>query len=145
METGDADALQLWQELRDISIEDFKKLYARLADDGLLVIAVPDRESWDAQHFKEHWAAWDVPRHLSHFRRKDIHRLLNEHGFQLVATKRMLMDAAYISMLSSKYQGSGSLIGLIKGIFLGSVSNLVSLVSGRPTSSSLYLAKKVGG
>ena len=123
----------------------FKKLYALLADGGLLVIAVPDRESWDAQHFKEHWAAWDVPRHLSHFRRKDVHRQLHEHGFQLVATKRMLMDAAYISMLSSKYQGSGSLVALIKGMMLGSISNLVSLISGRPTSSSLYIAKKTEG
>ncbi|MDQ3102050.1 MAG: class I SAM-dependent methyltransferase, partial [Bacteroidota bacterium] len=43
----------------------FKKLYAQLSVDGSLIIAVPDRDSWDAHYFRENWAAWDVPRHLS--------------------------------------------------------------------------------
>ena len=59
----------------------FKRLFALLGKRGLLVIAVPDRESWDAQHYGSDWAAYDVPRHLSHFRRADVHAFLAEHGF----------------------------------------------------------------
>jgi SAM-dependent methyltransferase len=121
----------------------FKKLFALLADRGVLIIAVPDRESWDNQHYAEHWAAWDVPRHLSHFRRQDIHRLLNEHGFELLTTRKMWLDAFYIAMLSERYKGAGAIGALIKGILIGAWSNLQSALGKLPTSSSLFVARKV--
>ncbi len=120
----------------------FKKLFALLADHGILIIAVPDRESWDNQHYGTHWAAWDVPRHLTHFRRNDIHRLLHEHGFELLSTKKMWLDAFYIAMLSERYKGAGTAAALIKGIWYGGMSNLQSALGKRPTSSSLYVARK---
>jgi SAM-dependent methyltransferase len=119
-----------------------KRLFALLDQDGILIIAVPDRESWDALYYKENWAAWDVPRHLSHFRRTDIHTLLREHGFSPVRTGRMWMDALYVSMLSEQYKGSSKLISLLKGIAVGLCSNFQSLLKGKPTSSTFYLAKK---
>jgi len=120
----------------------FKRLFALLADRGVLVIAVPDRGSWDCAHYDTHWAAWDVPRHLTHFRQEDIRTLLHQHGFQLVETKRMWMDAPYISLLSETYLGARKpwalLIGTVKGLW----SNVMSVLSGRPTSSTLYIARK---
>lgn len=120
----------------------FKKLFALLADRGILVIAVPDRGSWDATHYGLNWAAWDVPRHLSHFRQEDVHALLHEHGFVRVATKRMWLDAFYIALLSEQYKGAGRALALVKAIFVGGWSNLVAAFTGRPTSSSLYVARK---
>lgn len=120
-----------------------KRIYSQLADQGALVIAVPDRGSWDASYYGADWAAWDVPRHFYHFTRSDVHALLTEHGFEMVATKRMWMDALYISILSEGYRGSSRTASLIKGLAIGTWSNAVSLLTGRPTSSSLYLAKKV--
>jgi 2-polyprenyl-3-methyl-5-hydroxy-6-metoxy-1,4-benzoquinol methylase len=139
--------ITLWHVLEHVPDprSTFKRLYSLLAEGGLLAIAVPDRESWDAQFFGSNWAAWDVPRHLSHFRRSDIHALIREHGFELIATKPMWLDAFYIAMLSSRYKGSGMLGSLMKGLMIGSVSNLVALFSSRPTSSTLYLAKKTEG
>lgn len=120
----------------------FKKLYALLADRGLLVIAVPDRESWDAHHYGTNWAAYDVPRHLSHFRREDVSWFLQAHGFELVSIRPMWMDAPYIALLSEQYQGASTPVALIKGILIGLWSNLHALFGGRPTSSSLYVARK---
>lgn len=120
----------------------FKKLFALLADRGILIIAVPDRDSWDNHHYGTQWAAWDVPRHLSHFRRRDMHRLLQEHGFELLSTKKMWLDAFYIAMLSERYKGAGTVSALIKGIWYGGLSNLQSAFGKRPTSSSLYIARK---
>lgn len=120
----------------------FKKLFALLADRGILIIAVPDRESWDNEHYGAHWAAWDVPRHLTHFRRADVHRLLHEHGFELLSTNKMWLDAFYIAMLSERYRGAGTIGALIKGILYGGLSNLQSAAGSRPTSSSLYVARK---
>jgi 2-polyprenyl-3-methyl-5-hydroxy-6-metoxy-1,4-benzoquinol methylase len=121
----------------------FKRAFALLAEHGLFVIAVPDRESWDAQYYGTYWAAWDVPRHLSHFRRADIHALTQEHGFELVATRKMWLDAFYIALLSEQYKGTPQWLSFIKAVIIGGWSNLVSLFSDRPTSSTLYIARKL--
>jgi len=61
----------------------------------------------------------------------------------LVETKRMWMDAPYIALLSETYLGASKpwalLIGTVKGLW----SNVISVLSGRPTSSTLYIARKV--
>lgn len=119
-----------------------KQIHARAKSSALLVIAVPDRESWDAQHYGAAWAAYDVPRHLFHYRRSDIHALLEAHGFQLLQTKGMWLDSLYVSMLTEKNKGRSPVIALLLGLAIGSWSNLVSLLSDRPTSSSLYIARK---
>lgn len=136
--------ITLWHVLEHVhDVRDtLKKLHARLAREGLLVIAVPDRDSWDAQHYGAHWAAYDVPRHLSHFRRADLHRLLAEQGFEQLATKPMWFDAPYVAMLSEKYKGAGPLMALVKGGLVGMASNLIAATTPRPTSSTLYIAQK---
>jgi SAM-dependent methyltransferase len=120
----------------------FKRLHSLMADRGLLLIAVPDRGSWDAEHYGTYWAAWDVPRHFSHFRQQDVRILLREHGFTLVRMQRMWLDAYYIALLSERYKGHGSVIAFAKALVIGTVSNLLSLLSDRPASSTLYVARK---
>lgn len=136
--------ITLWHVLEHVhDVRDtLKKLHARAARGALLVIAVPDRDSWDAHHYGAQWAAYDVPRHLSHFRRQDLKRFLSEHGFEPFATKPMWFDAPYVSMLSERYRGAGPGAALVKGALLGTLSNLVAATTHRPTSSTLYLARK---
>lgn len=119
------------------------ELTQKLAHGGLLVIAVPDRESWDAHHYAGDWAAWDVPRHLYHFRRADIRKLIGRHGLQLLRPMPMWFDAYYVSMLSEQHKGVPVFRSLIKGALYGLLSNLFAVCSQRPTSSTLYLAQKV--
>jgi SAM-dependent methyltransferase len=138
------DVVSLWHVLEHLpdlqaAFRDFNSL---LRPAGHLFIAVPDRTSWDCSHYGQFWAAWDVPRHLSHFRPRDIEALMAQHGFKLVSTRRMWMDAAYICMLSERYRGRGPLLGLALGIIKGSWSNLVALVLGRSTSSTLYIGRR---
>jgi SAM-dependent methyltransferase len=138
------DLISLWHVLEHVpdpraTLEQLNRL---CADGALLVVAVPDNASWDAKHYGPEWAAWDVPRHLSHFRQTDMHRLLREGGFDLVDTRRMWFDAPYVSMLSEQYKGRGPLAAFLLGALRGVWSNVVSRSTGRPTSSSLYLAKK---
>lgn len=137
----------MWHVLEHVSDlrATFKRLYALLSLGGLLVIAVPDRESWDASHYGTDWAAWDVPRHLSHFRRADVRTLLHEHGFELLEIRRMWLDAYYIALLSEGYRGRSPLLAFPLALLKGSWSNLLALLGSRPTSSSLYIARKVEG
>lgn len=142
--TGRFDVVTLWHVLEHLADPKgtLAKIHALANDGALLVIAVPDRTSWDAQHYGPDWAAWDVPRHLSHFRRQDLQRLLTNSGFVLQSVRKMWFDAPYVAMLSEQYRGAGPLGSLIKGALIGLGSNVVSLFTERPTSSSLYLARK---
>src|SRR5690606_40710716 len=42
-------------------------LLQKLKKRGTLFIAVPNYNSYDSKHYKENWAALDIPRHLYHF------------------------------------------------------------------------------
>lgn len=119
-----------------------KQIHARAADGALVVIAVPDRASWDARFFGATWAAWDVPRHLVHYRSEDVTRLIQEHGFRLVRTQAMWMDAYYISLLSLRYQGWPGIMAWPGAVLLGTLSNLKAWATKRPTSSTCFLAVK---
>lgn len=136
--------LTLWHVLEHLPDlhELFKRLYAFLSIDGVLIIAVPDRESWDAQYYGAFWAALDVPRHFSHFRKKDVLRLFRDHGFELVRTRPMWFDSTYVSLLSERYKGRSTLASWFYATLIGAISNLASLVSGRSTSSTIYIARK---
>lgn len=138
------DVITLWHVLEHLADPraTLATLFNKCRPGGLLVIAVPDNASWDAAHYGSHWAAWDVPRHLSHFRRPHIHRLLQETGFELIATRPMWLDAPYVAMLSEQYRGAGPMGVLVKGGLVGAWSNAVAALTGRPTSSSLFLARK---
>lgn len=138
------NAISLWHVLEHVPEprETLKQLFERCSKGGLLVIAVPDNESWDCQHYGPKWAAWDVPRHLSHFRQQDVHKLLKDVGFEVLETRPMWFDAPYVSMLSEQYLGAGPVGSMVKGAAWGLWSNMVSLVSNCPSSSSLFLAKK---
>lgn len=120
----------------------FRRLNALLAPNGYLFVAVPDRSSWDAQHYGPYWAAWDVPRHLWHFRQRDVHQLLQAHGFTLVRTNRMWLDAYYIALLSEQYRGTPKWLRWVLATLIGTLSNLCAWIQNRPSSSTLYIAQK---
>jgi 2-polyprenyl-3-methyl-5-hydroxy-6-metoxy-1,4-benzoquinol methylase len=116
-------------------------IYNVLHKDGILVIAVPNYTSTDANHYNENWAGYDVPRHLWHFSPTTIKKLLERNGFQYQQTYRLPFDSFYVSMLSESYQNSN--FGVIKGVFFGFTSWLASWFNIDRTSSLIYVFKKV--
>jgi len=126
------DAITLWHVLEHVTdLEETLGFFkTKLNRDGVLLIAVPNYTSYDAKHYKEYWAAYDVPRHLYHFEVESINLLLSGHGFALVNTLPMKFDSFYVSMLSEKYK-TGS-IKYFKAFLTGLKSNL------RANSSSDY-------
>ena len=63
------DVITMWHVLEHIDNLKFQteQLHHLLKDNGRLVIAVPNYKSYDAQYYKDKWAAYDVPRHLNLF------------------------------------------------------------------------------
>lgn len=138
---GSFDLITMWHVLEHVDDLKFQtsELHRLLKPGGRLVIALPNFQSFDCQHFKEYWAAWDVPRHLNHFSSKTLCQMLAETGFTHLRDEKLVWDAFYISYLSEKYQG-GSL-PLLRGAFRGLQSNLRAQKSGQ-WSSMVYVFEK---
>jgi 2-polyprenyl-3-methyl-5-hydroxy-6-metoxy-1,4-benzoquinol methylase len=136
------DAITMWHVLEHVHQlhEYLGQLKSLLTAKGKLFIAVPNYTSYDAQHYKEYWAAYDVPRHLYHFSPYSMRRLMHEHGLSVRKIKPMWFDSFYVSMLSEKYRnGKGS---IIKAFFTGLVSNIKALSDREKCSSVIYIISK---
>lgn len=133
------DRIMLWHVLEHVpnlhqTIEKFK---CWLRKDGLLLIAVPNHKSWDAKHYRENWAAYDVPRHLYHFDKVSMKNLLGAHALEIKQTKAMIFDSFYISMLSEEIKSGQK--KMIKGTIVGLISNLSAELKSGEYSSQLFL------
>jgi len=117
------DVITLWHVLEHIpNLHDYiSYLKTLLKPNGKLLIAVPNFKSYDAQHYKEYWAAFDVPRHLWHFSRKSIKLIFKEKGFVLEKTYPLIFDSFYISLISEKYKTGRT--NYIKSFLVGIKSN----------------------
>lgn len=133
--------ITLWHVLEHLpNLEQhIKVLVEKLEQEGTLVVAVPNFKSYDAQHYKEFWAAYDVPRHLWHFSKMAIEKLFQNHGMKLVATKPMPFDAFYVSLLSEKYKTGKD--GFVKAMGVGLKSNWKARRS-KEYSSLIYILQK---
>ncbi len=141
LEDESFDFISMWHVLEHVYHLNNRVLQLKrlVKNNGFIIIAVPNRTSYDAQHYKEHWAAYDVPRHLYHFSPKNIEQLFSNHGLQLFKTLPMKFDSFYVSMLSEKYKTSKS--NLIKAFITGLKSNL-NAGNKNEYSSQIYIFKK---
>lgn len=135
------DVVTLWHVLEHLpDLENqILKLVWHLEEEGTLLIAVPNFNSYDAKHYKEFWAAYDVPRHLWHFSKTAIEKLFSKHGLELVKIKPMVFDSFYVSLLSEKYKTGRQ--NIFKAFALGLWSNL-SAMRTKEYSSHIYVLKK---
>ena len=135
------DVISLWHVLEHVPDLDVQinELYRLLKKNGLLVIAVPNFKSYDAKIYKEHWAAFDVPRHLYHFSRTSIHKLFSEFGFRVISEKGLPFDSYYVSLLSEKYRSGRS--NPFRAFSNGFLSNLKARSTGEYSSVVYFIQK----
>lgn len=121
-----------------------KHMLNTLKSGGYIVIAVPNPESFDAQLYGDHWAGWDVPRHLYHFNEKSMKTFANEFGLELEKVLPMKFDSYYVSLLSEGYKNpnQNTLTKYWNAILTGRKSNTKAAVENNNYSSKLYLFKK---
>lgn len=134
------DCITLWHVLEHLPdlknyISFLKKL---LKPNGTLFVAVPNYKSFDAQFYKEFWAAYDVPRHLWHFSKKSISLLFKKENMNVVKMIPMKFDSYYVSLLSEKYKTGFS--NPIRAFVTGFRSNLYAKRTGE-YSSIIYVIK----
>ncbi len=133
--------ITLWhvlEHLKDLN-GTITKISSLLDTEGTLIIAVPNYKSYDANYYKEYWAAYDTPRHLWHFSQKSISTIFENHNLKVVRTLPMYFDSYYVSLLSEKYKTGKS--NYLKAFYRGILSNLKAKRTGE-YSSLIYVLQK---
>jgi 2-polyprenyl-3-methyl-5-hydroxy-6-metoxy-1,4-benzoquinol methylase len=140
--TGHYDVITLWhvlEHVHDVS-KYVEQIKAVLHPNGKLFIAVPNYTSLDASVYREHWAAYDVPRHLYHFSPRSMKLLMEEHGLKVLQHKPMWYDSFYVCLLSSKYKNGKT--NWLTAFWNGFCSNLAAMGEKKKCSSVIYVIGK---
>ena len=140
---GAFDVITMWHVLEHV--DDLKwqvtQLQRLVKPSGRVVIAVPNYKSYDGQYYKEHWAAYDVPRHLNHFNRITLSKIFKTSGLELVMMDKLKWDAYYISYLSEQYRHHS--LPLVHGLYRGFISNCKARRSGEWSSLVYVFERKI--
>lgn len=116
---GRFDVITMWHSLEHTQDPNASVAAARrwLADDGILVVDVPNAEGYDARHYKSRWAHWDLPFHFYHFTTRSLDTLLDRHGFEILRRKTYLSD--YVKETLQKARVPSALARIIAGFYTG--------------------------
>lgn len=140
---GSFDVITLWHSMEHIhDLNGLWQLLSRwLAEEGLLLLALPNAESADSRYYGSDWAAWDVPRHLWHLSPESLSSLACRHNFRVIGMYRLPLDVFYISLLSERNRFER--FGPFKAMFRSMLFSMRSLVQQGHSSSLIYLLKKL--
>jgi SAM-dependent methyltransferase len=103
------DAVYLWHVLEHIpvvrtALTDVRRV---LRPDGMLIIAVPNISSWQAQLCRHGWFHLDLPRHYTHFGADWLVGTLRELGFTIVEVNHFSMEQNVYGWIQSLLNCSG--------------------------------------
>ncbi|HSH52034.1 MAG TPA: class I SAM-dependent methyltransferase [Bacteroidales bacterium] len=110
-----------------------------LDNDGVLILALPNPESYDAKFYQKFWAGYDVPRHIWHFTPQTIAKHTSAN-YTITKLKRLPFDSFYNSILSEKYRNKK--FQFLRGLMIGFFSYTNSLINIKKSSSIIYVLKK---
>lgn len=139
---GSFEVITLWHVMEHLQHlnETWDRLYDLLTEEGVLVVAVPNCSSYDAEKYGAYWAAYDVPRHLWHFTPVTMQQFASKHGFIMAERHPMPFDAFYVSMLTEKNMNRSC--PFLRGMLTGTLAWLSSLVKKERSSSMIYVFRK---
>lgn len=136
------DVVTLWHVLEHFHdpVMAIKQVTGALKPKGIVIVALPNNLSNDADHYGSDWAAWDVPRHLWHFTPVTLPLFADNHNLELIKAAGMPFDSFYVSILSEK--NTSSSFSFVKGMFRGLISVVISLFDHNRYSSIIYILRK---
>jgi SAM-dependent methyltransferase len=70
---------------------------------GRLIVQVPNAASWQARLLGRAWSGFDVPRHLVHFRARDLEALVERCGFRVERLKHFSLRDNPAGLASSLF------------------------------------------
>jgi len=142
------DMITLWHVLEHLPepSRELEKIHRLLADDGRLLIALPNIRSLDSRIYRSHWVALDAPRHLWHFSKPQLELLMHKSGFEITESGMLPLDTFYNSLYSeiNLKQAGGNLQLILSPVRL-TITTAASLVWGAVSgqhSGMYYILRK---
>lgn len=119
------DVITMWHVLEHFPDPKraLQKVSKMLKDDGLLLIGIPNYDSFDRRVFREYWNGFEIPLHIYHFTPGSIKNLLNIAGFNCMKVVHTIRPADMASSLENYFASRNK----SKNIYIRKVSFLLSL------------------
>jgi len=142
LKTASFDCITLWHVLEHFHepFEYYREIMRLLKPGGICITALPNCSSSDARHYREFWAAFDVPRHLWHFTPSTFALFAEKTGFRTEKIMNLPADVFYISYVSEKYKESSN--PFLKGIIRAKFYAIGALFNKERSSSVIYILRK---
>lgn len=136
------DCITLWHVLEHLHdpYEYMATLKKLLKPSGIMIVALPNNNSFDAHHYAHSWAAWDAPRHLWHFNPDNFRLFSGNAGFGISDVRSLPFDVFYISILSEKNRKT--FLPLLRGMVKGLEFSARSFLNKLKSSSQVYVLHK---
>ncbi|MEX0718609.1 MAG: class I SAM-dependent methyltransferase [Planctomycetaceae bacterium] len=85
------DAITLWNALEHVHSPraTLRAVREALSPGGLVVVGVPNIDSWTFREFGTDWHPLELPRHLTHFTPETLSRMLEAEGFRLLSLEHV--------------------------------------------------------
>ena len=130
--TGSMDVVVLWHVLEHLlkPVETLKELTRILVPGGLLVLSVPNFNSFQALYFKKHWFHLDVPRHTYHFSLTSLSILLANNKYTIIRKSTFSIEQNIFGFIQSFFN---------KFIFFIPKNSFYFLLKKRGNSFSWYI------
>lgn len=135
------DFITLWHVLEHLYDPDryMSKFKNLLNKDGILIIALPNYDSYDGKKYEKFWAGYDVPRHLWHFTPATFQQFAIKNGFTVISKHIMPFDPFYNALLSEKYKKNN--LSIVRGFLTGLFALIKGLRDTDKASSVIYILK----
>ena len=91
---GQFDVITMWHVLEHLNrpVELLKSLANLLAPGGVLIVSVPNFDSWQSRVFRGGWFHLDPPRHVIHFEADTLENCLLDAGLETTRRWPMLLE-----------------------------------------------------
>jgi SAM-dependent methyltransferase len=109
------NAVIFWHSLEHFSnpVAAIARAYEALKPGGLLVVAVPNYDGWQARAFGRFWFHLDVPRHYFHFGARSLEAVLARHRFRVIQLDHFSFEQNPYGILQSAYNALGFRFNLL--------------------------------
>ncbi len=111
-----------------------------MADDGSLVLSVPNAASWQALLLADRWNSFDVPRHPFSYDHEALDSLLAVSGLRATRRKKVLLLESATGLATSLFPALDPIVRRVRGVTESKlVATLKSLAYGTTVGAAVPL------
>lgn len=127
------DLISLWHVIEHIENAGIliKKLTEKLSENGYIIIATPNTNSWGFSLCKEYWFHLDAPRHIALYNHDNLLAMCKNSGLDLVTNNRCKTDYPFdvFWSLFNKFKKNNLLYDFILLFFIFPSAFIIKIIS----------------